>query len=211
MFALGVDSMFLMRMVSQFRRLGCKVSLKQLYQQTTLGDVRTLLGSYSTTGNALEPKAPTSSFPCMTDGQPFPMTPVQHAYYVGRSPNQPLGGNGCHLYQEFDAEKLDPDHLEQALNTLLERHPMLRVAFQNDGMQRWLAPTAPLKVIRHNLTNATEEEVENTLLDLRARLSHRPLNVQDGQTIRVPLLFATAKSLPSSRQHRFARHGRCKL
>ncbi|MGQ5483806.1 non-ribosomal peptide synthetase (plasmid) [Photobacterium damselae subsp. piscicida] len=183
MFALGVDSMFLMRMVSQFRRLGCKVSLKQLYQQTTLGDVRTLLGSYSTTGNALEPKAPTSSFPCMTDGQPFPMTPVQHAYYVGRSPNQPLGGNGCHLYQEFDAEKLDPDHLEQALNTLLERHPMLRVAFQNDGMQRWLAPTAPLKVIRHNLTNATEEEVENTLLDLRARLSHRPLNVQDGQTI----------------------------
>ncbi|HCE3226384.1 TPA: amino acid adenylation domain-containing protein [Vibrio parahaemolyticus] len=183
MFALGVDSMFLMRMVSQFRRLGCKVSLKQLYQQTTLGDVRALLGSYSTTGNALEPKAPTSSFPCMTDGQPFPMTPVQHAYYVGRSPNQPLGGNGCHLYQEFDAEKLDPDHLEQALNTLLERHPMLRVAFQNDGMQRWLAPTAPLKVIRHNLTNATEEEVENTLLDLRARLSHRPLNVQDAQTI----------------------------
>lgn len=183
MFALGVDSMFLMRTVSQFRRLGCKVSLKQLYQQTTLGDVRALLSSYSTTGNALEPKAPTSSFPCMTDGQPFPMTPVQHAYYVGRSPNQPLGGNGCHLYQEFDAEKLDPDHLEQALNTLLERHPMLRVAFQNDGMQRWLAPKAPLKVIRHNLATATEEEVENSLLDLRARLSHRPLNVQDGQTI----------------------------
>ena len=43
MFTLGVDSMFLMRMVSQFRRSGFKVSLKELYQQPTLGDVRTLL------------------------------------------------------------------------------------------------------------------------------------------------------------------------
>ena len=128
-------------------------------------------------------KVPTPSYPNMKDGQPFPMTPVQHAYYVGRSPNQPLGGNGCHLYQEFEADKLEPDHLEQALNTLIERHPMLSVAFQNDGMQRWLSPKAPLRVIRHDFTCATTDQVESKLLDLRSQLSHRPLNVQAAQTI----------------------------
>ncbi|KJY70103.1 peptide synthetase [Vibrio coralliilyticus] len=185
MFALGVDSMFLMRMVSQFRRAGCKISLKQLYANPTLGDIRELLRSRS--GNNIDlhtqPEVSLPKFPRMLDGQPFPMTPVQHAYYVGRDPNQPLGGNGCHLYQEFNGRQLDPDLLEHAINTLVKRHPMLSVAFQNDGMQRWQAPTSLLKVIRHDLTDAPVEKVDSVLLDLREKLSHRPLDVQNGQTI----------------------------
>ncbi|KJY91893.1 peptide synthetase [Vibrio neptunius] len=185
MFSLGVDSMFLMRMVSQFRRAGCKVSLKQLYASPTLGDVRDLLRLHASGQKHQQAQSEVSParLPSMLDGQPFPMTPVQHAYYVGRDPNQPLGGNGCHLYQEFNGHQLDTVLLERALNTLVKRHPMLSVAFQSDGMQRWQAPTSPIKVICHDLTDMPAEQADSALLDLRAKLSHRPLDVQNGQTI----------------------------
>ncbi|MBU2898683.1 non-ribosomal peptide synthetase [Vibrio hepatarius] len=180
-FSLGADSMFLMRVVSLFRQAGFKINLKQLYDNPTIGEIKTLLSTFNTQQNST-PKE-TKSYPIMTDGQSFLMTPVQHAYYVGRDPKQPLGGNGCHLYQEFESQGLEPDTLEKALNALLIRHPMLSVAFRNDGFQRWEPPITPLTVFRHDLTGQLPKDVEAILLDLRDTLSHRTLDVQNGQTI----------------------------
>lgn len=36
--------------------------------------------------------------------QPFPLTDVQYAYWVGRDEEQALGGIDCHAYLEFDGE-----------------------------------------------------------------------------------------------------------
>lgn len=53
-------------------------------------------------------------------------------------PGQTLGGVGCHLYQEFEGHCLTASQLEQAITTLLQRHPMLHIAFRPDGQQVWL-------------------------------------------------------------------------
>lgn len=45
---------------------------------------------------------------------------------------------GCHLYQEFEGHCLTASQLEQAITTLLQRHPMLHIAFRPDGQQVWL-------------------------------------------------------------------------
>ncbi len=118
----------------------------------------------------------------MRDGVPFELTPVQHAYLVGRSPQQTLGGVGCHLYQEFDGTGLTADALERAVDTLLARHPMLQVAFLPDGRQQWLERPVWPGVAVHDLRELSAPEQERRLLALRDTLSHRVLEVERGAT-----------------------------
>lgn len=61
--------------------------------------------------------------------QPFPLTDVQYAYWVGRDEEQYLGGIDCHAYLEFDGENIEPERLEKAWNVLQYHHPMLRACF----------------------------------------------------------------------------------
>ena len=94
-----------MRWLDWFRKRGYRVTLRELYAAPTLGGWRQLMRSRSPEKPAEETAEETapgeSVWPTMTEGTPFPLTPVQHAYLTGRMPGQPLGGVGCHLYQEF--------------------------------------------------------------------------------------------------------------
>ncbi|MFW7524933.1 amino acid adenylation domain-containing protein [Vibrio ostreicida] len=184
LFELGLDSMFLMRIVNQCRRAGCKITLKDIYQHPTLADIQNLvISKMASTASHAAPQAP--NYQTMTQGTPFAMTPVQLAYYVGRDQHQPLGGNGCHLYQEFNTQNLDPNALESAINTLIHRHPMLSVAFNHDGTQQWKKPQAVHPITRHDLTQLSSNDAEQAMLTLRNKLSHRVLDVNQGQTIDV--------------------------
>ena len=63
---------------------------------------------------------------------------MQHAYWIGRSDSQDLGGVAAHLYVEFEGPDLDPDRLSRAVDDVVARHPMLRAQFLPDGRQQIL-------------------------------------------------------------------------
>ena len=71
--------------------------------------------------------------------QPFPLTDLQQAYWVGRLDTLALGGVGCHYYQEFESRELDLDRLERSFGLLIERHDMLRCIVRPSGEQEILA------------------------------------------------------------------------
>lgn len=197
LFEIGLDSMFLMRMVNQFRRAGCKITLKEMYEYPTISDIKILVDRKLDAGNQLKQTSlPSHTYSVMTDGAPFPMTPVQLAYYIGREPSQPLGGNGCHLYQEFNTEHLDLALLETAINTLIQRHPMLSVSFHSDGTQRWVKPKDKQKITVHDLSHFSSEAAKHQMFSTRNKLSHRVLDVQSGQT------FDIQVSVLSDQQYR---------
>ncbi|AMB87600.1 non-ribosomal peptide synthetase [Pseudomonas agarici] len=176
---LGLDSMHLMAWLNRLRRQGCNVTLSQLYEQSTLQGWCALLQE-----PAPAPQAPLAAqpLPRMSDGQPFPLTAVQHAYFVGRSSEQPLGGVGCHLYQEFDGQGLTPQALEPAIEQLIERHPMLKTRFLANGSQQWQAQSSWPGLKVHDLRRYEETAREQCLLHLREQLGHRRLRVEDGET-----------------------------
>ncbi|MBV9447181.1 MAG: amino acid adenylation domain-containing protein [Streptosporangiaceae bacterium] len=74
--------------------------------------------------------------------EPFPLTDIQHAYWVGRSTAVELGGLSTHFYFELEREGLDPRRLSESLNQVIGRHDMLRAVVQPDGRQRIL-PDVP--------------------------------------------------------------------
>ncbi|WP_280314285.1 non-ribosomal peptide synthetase, partial [Nocardia abscessus] len=74
--------------------------------------------------------------------EPFPLTPVQSAYLIGRDPTYPFGGVACASYLEISYAGVEPDSVEQAWNVLVRRHDMLRATVHSDGYQQ-VAATVP--------------------------------------------------------------------
>ncbi len=62
---------------------------------------------------------------------PFQLTDIQSSYFVGKQ----IENIGCHSYLEFSVENLDIDRLENAWNTLIQYHPMLRAKITGNGKQ----------------------------------------------------------------------------
>ncbi len=81
--------------------------------------------------------------------EPFPLTDIQLAYWLGRTSGFALGG-ACHVYWEFTAgPERNPDRLEAALNRLIAMHDMLRAVVLPDGTQRVLADVQPYVIERY--------------------------------------------------------------
>ncbi|MEQ9551962.1 MAG: hypothetical protein RIM23_20430 [Coleofasciculus sp. G3-WIS-01] len=70
--------------------------------------------------------------------EPFPLTDMQHAFWVGRSGVLELGNVANHGYYEIEGKDLNLDQLNQTLQQLIERHDMLRAIVLPDGQQQIL-------------------------------------------------------------------------
>ncbi len=184
LFELGLQSLELMRLANQLSGGGAEVGFTQLSDDPRLAAWFELL-----TPGAVEAPAAQAPVPDEDPGErvetPFPLTPVQQAYLIGRGDEQPLGGVSCHAYMEFDASHVDLDRLERAVRALIERHPMLRVEFAADATQRIMAQSVWPGVTVHDMREVTTEEAQAAALALRERLSHRRLEVTRGEVIDV--------------------------
>ncbi|GGK58768.1 non-ribosomal peptide synthetase [Nocardia camponoti] len=128
------------------------------------------------------------------DGAPFALAPMQHAYWIGRSEAQELGGVAAHLYVEFDGGEVDPVRLGKAVDNLVARHPMLRTRFLADGTQQTLARPGREVFSVNDLRALSGDAVDARLAELRDARTHQRLAVEDGQVIDIALT-----QLPGSR------------
>ena len=107
--------------------------------------------------------------------QPFPLTDVQQAYWIGRHHEFELGNVATHGYFEIDIVDLDIKRFEQAWQRLLDRHEMLRAIVQPDGRQRILPEAPPYSAQTLDLRSYPPEQATEELLKIRDRLSHQIL------------------------------------
>jgi len=108
--------------------------------------------------------------------EPFPLTDIQQAYYVGRSGDFELGNVSCHTYYEVETDDLDLARFNRAWRQLIERHDMLRSVILSDGpnvRQRILrrAPSYQIEVL--DLRGQSAETVTARLRAVRQRMSHQ--------------------------------------
>ncbi|MFI7638950.1 amino acid adenylation domain-containing protein [Nonomuraea sp. NPDC049400] len=91
--------------------------------------------------------------------EPFPLTDVQTAYLLGRQDSFGHGGVACHGYLEISYPGLDRARLEQAWNTLIARHDMLRAVISPDGYQRVLPEVPRYRVLEGTDVESVREEL----------------------------------------------------
>lgn len=107
-----------------------------------------------------------SSWPTMTNGESFELTPVQQTFY---SASRAQSGMEYFLYQEFDGAGLEADVLNRAIDVLVERHPMLTVAFLKDGKQKFRPSMKRYELTLHDLRSVSLGECEAHLQAMRER------------------------------------------
>lgn len=106
---------------------------------------------------------------------PFPLSDLQHAYWIGRDSSMVMGSIATHLYVELDCNGIDPERLNQALRKMIDRHPMLRAVIARDGTQRMLAEVPTYRIAIDDQTEAAPVEAEAAVLATRTELSHQVL------------------------------------
>lgn len=181
----GLDSLHIMRMVSQWRKTGLALTFAALIEQPSLHAWLALIQQA-----AQHPSLPTPAATTMVSADrqtPFDLTDVQYSYWVGRGDEQRLGGVGCHAYLEIDGPLLHAAQLNQAWHTLLVHHPMLRARFTAEG-QQWIPDTVtPPQLEINDLQALDPQACEHALGLVRDRLSHRRLDVAQGQVMGLTL------------------------
>ena len=175
----GLDSLRMMRLAGRWRRDGFDVDFARLAAEPTVAAWSVLLGVPTETPAETEPSP-------AGDDDAFPLAPMQHAYWVGRSDSHELGGVAAHLYVEFDGAAVDPARFRAAVDALLERHPMTRVRVCPDGTQR-IGPAHPDIVTVTDLRRSSPPVVEDFLRRTRDSQTHAMLPVEDGQVLSVDL------------------------
>ena len=107
--------------------------------------------------------------------EPFPLTEMQYAYWVGRSGVLELGTVANHGYYEIDCEHLALDRFNQALLRLIDRHDMLRAIVLPDGQQQVLQQVPPYEIQVFDLRGQQPETIDAHLGAIREQLSHQVL------------------------------------
>ncbi|MBV9464064.1 MAG: amino acid adenylation domain-containing protein, partial [Verrucomicrobiae bacterium] len=125
---------------------------------------------------------------------PFPLTDVQAAYWIGRTDAFDLGNIGCHLYREIDSRDLDAARFERAFQRLVERHDMMRAIVLPDGTQRVLKHAGPYKIAVLDLRGEAPETLEARLTAIREEMSHHVLPAE-----KWPLFDIRLTRLPDGR------------
>jgi len=112
--------------------------------------------------------------------QPFALTDIQYAYWIGRSGFLASGNVSCHVYPEIDVVDLDIDRLNQAILKLVERHDMLRVVVLADGRQQINKPDQLYALTVDDLRGYGPKAVRQRLEKTRHRMSHQVLDSKTG-------------------------------
>jgi mycobactin peptide synthetase MbtF len=191
---MGLNSLRMMALAGGWRKRGATISFAELAANPTIDSWHGLLGD-SETRRVPEPVIDQPTEP---GDAPFPLATMQHAYWIGRSDEQALGGVAAHLYVEFDCAAIDPMRLEHAVSSLMTAHPMLRTRFLPDGTQQTLAAPGRQVFSVVDLRGQHSDQTETALARLRDRKTHQRLEIDDGQVIDITL---TLRDEVSSRLH----------
>ncbi|MBE5903195.1 MAG: amino acid adenylation domain-containing protein [Pseudobutyrivibrio sp.] len=177
---LGVSSIQLMKVAAMLRKSGCKITFVDMISQPTYGDLKRFIETHQS-----EEKEEQSMNTISHDmHEPFPMTEVQNAYWIGRMSGQSIGSVGCHGYMEIDVENIDVERLNKAFYNLQMHHPMLRVIITQDG-QQYICDHP----YRDNITvyDYRTKDATDHLKRMREETSHRLLDIYHGQIIALQL------------------------
>lgn len=128
----------------------------------------------------------------------FPLSPVQMMYLIGTREQAAsddgyqgpasLLGVPCHAYVEFRAQHIDAGRLQEAWQTLLSLHPMLRASYSPDGFGSFHGEPYSDRIPIFDLSLLAEDRKVMELAAIRDRLEARTSRYERGQNLGLALI-----------------------
>ncbi|MEP7272399.1 MAG: amino acid adenylation domain-containing protein, partial [Acidobacteriota bacterium] len=172
-FRIGGHSLLAAQLVARVREtFGVTLALRSLFQLPTIAGLATLIDASSSamppTMAALIPD-PDHRY------EPFPLTEIQEAYWIGRGDAFELGNVASHAYLEIENHGLDVERLAAAWSRLVARHEMLRTIVLADGRQQTLQTTPDYRIRELDLRGLDQATQSARLNSVRDEMSHQVL------------------------------------
>ncbi|HEY6324239.1 MAG TPA: condensation domain-containing protein, partial [Thermoanaerobaculia bacterium] len=177
-FELGGHSLLAVQLASCLREeLQAEIALAELLAQPTVAGMVAAVGRRGTPQRAAvaAPELPALVPDPEHRHEPFPLTDVQQAYWLGRHAEFGLGNVATHNYLEIDFRQLDLGRLGRAWQRLVERHDMLRAIVLPHGEQQILAATPAYRIATVDLSRCPAATAESALAGVRQKMSHQVL------------------------------------
>ncbi len=200
-FELGGHSLLATRLLSRLHEsIGAHVRMRSLFESPTVAALAIVIAEHQE-AQAREaatsvPLAELTPAPHNLN-QPFPLTDVQQAYWIGRSGAFELGGVASHIYVELEVGGVELSRVERVIRKLIERHAMLRAIILPDGRQQILEDVPPYEISLTDLRGQGTSETEAQLEATRQEMSHHVLPAHQWP------LFEIRASLRDERRTRF--------
>ncbi len=173
--SLGLDSMMFMEVNKRLKKsLNIEVSVSAFFARPTLSTLLSLIEEKLASGERAETHSGIEANPSQ-QYEPFPLTDIQRAYWIGRNEGLVLGNISCSNYLEIDFTNIDLNRLKISLEKLVQRHDMLRAVISTDGVQRILPNQVVPDIEVEDLSGFAAEELKTELRLKRDRLKLKTL------------------------------------
>ncbi|MEU0518314.1 amino acid adenylation domain-containing protein [Streptosporangium sp. NPDC006007] len=170
-FELGGHSLLATQLLNRVRaELGRSATPAQLLSRPTVAALAELLAGQESDGVVLAPLPAITPEPARRY-EPFPLTEMQQAQWIGRLGSFDMGGVAPHLYLEFDSDALDLHRLERAWQQVVRRHEMLRIVVLTDGRQRVLTDLSDYRFEVLDLRGVDQPTAEARLAEVADRMA----------------------------------------
>ncbi|MFK3865839.1 amino acid adenylation domain-containing protein [Pseudoalteromonas rhizosphaerae] len=168
-FHLGGDSIKAVALVTRIEKsLACSLSIAELLSNPTIR----ALANHIVKNQFNRASLPSIESQPQQRFDPYPLTDVQQAYWIGRRQHFEMGNVGSHVYLEIPVKSLNAERFEAVWNAMIDRHDVLRMFINQAGMQQICEHTPYYRITRYNLENRNDTEVSLHRNNMRASLSH---------------------------------------
>jgi len=193
-FRLGGHSLLATSLVAQvnetfsvslpLRTLFQSPTVAQLAQQIELAAASEAVSPDSLSENRIIPDPASWS-------EPFGLTDIQEAYWMGRSAVYELGNAATQIYLELEQTEWDVSRIEAAWNVLIRRHDMLRAVILSENHQRVMPEVPYYPIAVHDLSVAGPEAISAHLDAVRSQMTQQMMRADQW-----PLFDVRATKLP---------------
>ena len=193
-FELGGHSISIIEVISKIEeKLKVRIKINNFIEHNTIQKMARLINSLTKGIITYEAILPNVS----ELYEPFPLTEIQTSYLIGRSEYIEMGGGSTHIYVELESS-LNMNKLNDSLQKVINRHPMLRAVILPNGEQQIIENVPDYKIEIKDISHSTIEEQESFINALREKMSHHVFD-----TNKWPLLDIKAAKLSDDRHYLF--------
>lgn len=177
---LGGDSLIATKMLANIKaEFKVEFTMRDLMDKNTIKEQAELIDQLIKDKKQVETvKLPQIVFDKEHENEPFSLTDVQQAYWIGRSGMYNLGQVSTHCYFEMDGDFLDVNRLQKAWNELISYHGMMRCIILKDGKQQILKSVPEYQIEVTHLEKLSKEQVEQALQVIRDNMSHQVIDTE---------------------------------
>jgi amino acid adenylation domain-containing protein len=179
-FDIGGHSLLMTQVILAIReKLGVNINIKDFLQASSLKELATRIDElkadkiqFSTQTSSQLPKIISDAKNYL---EPFPLTDIQQAYWLGRHGDYDLSNVSTNIYREYKFKDIDLLALEKALNKVIQRQDMLKCLVINADHQQFLKTVPFYKIKTRDFRGLSRKKVVNELKKIREEMSHKVL------------------------------------